>query len=165
MYVRALSVERSRDVCDGDDVSSCTTRVPTACYLCFHTELTMRLIKPAVSRLSSHCSPPLKTSVLDHRPIVKRKLSFARPPRATPLRNNTLLFVAHLTDNRNISVSRSRSPPAFVISIPTVRTVGALLLRPRSYRSAVPRGGSALLCPRLEDRGFMHRSRTLRLLK
>lgn len=75
---------------------------------CCHTELTMRLIKPAVARLlalfpvrekfcpgpSFHCEG---TS--------SRLRARAYPRPRSQLFNNTLLFVAHLTDNRNISVT------------------------------------------------------------
>lgn len=59
VYVRALSVAQPRRRV-WRRVSSCPTRVPPACYLRFHTELTMRLIKPAVSRLCALFPAPEK---------------------------------------------------------------------------------------------------------
>lgn len=97
---------------------------PHAWYPRGHTELTMRLIKPAVARLFALFPAP-ENFCPGPPPHCWAQALVCAPAARTPRPNNTLLFVAHLTDNRNISVSRS---PAFIVlSIPTVPTSDASL--------------------------------------
>lgn len=162
VYVRALSVAQPRRRV-WRRVSSCPTRVPPACYLRFHTELTMRLIKPAVSRLCALF--PWKVLSWTTAPLLSTS-SRLRARRA-PLRFQQYPVICCSFDGQQKHISQSLPLATSLRHFDSYRSNEwcESLLRP--YRSTVPRGEPALLCdpPCLEDRAFVHRSKNFTIIE